>query len=145
MIYNALSTEKRNPSSGSSWLIPSPWFPMIRHAPGIGPQDPPHKTSHAIRRHPHHHHQDDAVKDRLFYAKCLVGGGLSSSVRWALTPLDFIKVSMQAHPNRFPNFAAGLTTVLRQEGMAGLYRGFTPTVLAYSTQSGVKYGLYEYL
>lgn len=83
--------------------------------------------------------------DGLFYAKCFIGGALSSSVRWVLTPLDLIKVSMQAHPDKYPNFVSGLTSVYRHEGgIRGLYRGLTPTILAYSTQSSVKYGLYEY-
>ncbi len=78
-----------------------------------------------------------------YYATCLVGGGLSSSVRWALTPFDYIKCSMQANPTRFPSFSAGLALVWREQGISGLYRGFTPTVLAYFSQSGTKYAMYE--
>mmetsp|Transcript_8576 Transcript_8576/g.17813 ORF Transcript_8576/g.17813 Transcript_8576/m.17813 type:complete len:363 (-) Transcript_8576:118-1206(-) len=77
------------------------------------------------------------------YATCLVGGGLSSSVRWALTPFDYIKTSMQANPTRFPSFSAGLSMVFREQGISGLYRGFTPTVLSYFSQSGTKYAMYE--
>lgn len=78
-----------------------------------------------------------------YYAKCMIGGGLSSSVRWALTPFDYIKCSMQANPSRFPSFSAGLSMVWKEQGMAGLYRGFAPTVLAYVSQSGTKYAMYE--
>lgn len=81
--------------------------------------------------------------DLGYYATCLVGGGLSSSVRWALTPFDFIKCNMQANPTGFPSFSAGLTLVWREQGMSGLYRGFTPTVLSYFSQSGTKYAMYE--
>lgn len=81
--------------------------------------------------------------DKQYYAKCMIGGGLSSSVRWALTPFDFIKCSMQANPTRFPSFSAGLSSVWKEQGISGLYRGFTPTVLAYFSQSGTKYAMYE--
>jgi solute carrier family 25 (mitochondrial phosphate transporter), member 3 len=83
--------------------------------------------------------------DHFYYAKCLAGGAFSSSVRWAFTPIDFIKTSIQANPNRYANFADGLSVVFREQGVSGLYRGFLPTVLAYSTQSGTKYATYEYL
>lgn len=78
-----------------------------------------------------------------YYTKCLIGGGLSSSVRWALTPFDFIKCSMQANPTRFPSYSAGLSLVWKEQGISGLYRGFAPTVLAYFSQSGTKYAMYE--
>jgi solute carrier family 25 phosphate transporter 3 len=86
-----------------------------------------------------HHHGHD-----WYYAKCLLGGGLSSSVRWMLTPLDFMKCNMQANPTRYPSFTAGLAIVYQKYGLTGLYRGFVPTVLAYSTQAGTKYACYEY-
>ena len=81
--------------------------------------------------------------DAKYYAACLVGGGLSSSPRWALTPFDYIKCSMQANPTRFPSFSAGLSLVWKEQGISGLYRGFTPTVLSYFSQSGTKYAMYE--
>ena len=81
--------------------------------------------------------------DKEYFMKCLIGGGLSSSVRWALTPFDFVKCSMQANPTRFPSFSAGLSLVWKEQGITGLYRGFAPTVLAYFSQSGTKYAMYE--
>ncbi|KAG7359104.1 mitochondrial carrier protein [Nitzschia inconspicua] len=84
-------------------------------------------------------------KDDFYYAKCLAGGALSSSVRWVFTPIDFIKTASQANPNRYTSFANGLSVVFREQGVSGLYRGLTPTVLAYSTQSGTKYATYEFL
>jgi solute carrier family 25 (mitochondrial phosphate transporter), member 3 len=83
--------------------------------------------------------------DRFTHIKCFVGGAVSSSVRWVLTPIDFIKTAMQANPNRYTNFADAFSVIFREQGVSGLYRGFTPTVLAYSTQSGTKYATYEYL
>jgi solute carrier family 25 phosphate transporter 3 len=48
---------------------------------------------------------------------------------------------MQVHPSKYPNFASGLFT-LSQQG--SLYRGLLPTVLAYSSQTGTKYMMYEF-
>jgi solute carrier family 25 (mitochondrial phosphate transporter), member 3 len=81
-----------------------------------------------------------------YYGLCLLGGGLSSSVRWVLTPIDLVKVNLQAHPNMWPGgVRQGLYEIYMNEGLKGLYRGLTPTILAYAIQSGVKYGTYEYL
>ena len=81
--------------------------------------------------------------DKQYYAKCLGAGGLSSGVRWVLTPFDYIKCSMQANPTRFPSYTAGLSSVWKEQGLSGLYRGLTPTILAYVSQSGTKYAMYE--
>jgi len=89
---------------------------------------------------PQQHQQHDAA----YYRNCMVGGVLSSTIRWVLTPLDSIKCNMQVHPHRYPTFAGGLQMVFRQEGFRGLYRGFVPTVLSYSTQTGTKYMMYEW-
>ena len=83
--------------------------------------------------------------DWSYYSKCLTGGVLSSSIRWVLTPLDAIKCEMQVHPTKYRNFVCGLKVTYRQLGVSGLYRGLVPTVLAYSTQTGTKYALYEYI
>lgn len=83
--------------------------------------------------------------DGSYYRNCLVGGVLSSSIRWVLTPLDSIKCNMQVHPNKYPSFAGGLQMVYRTEGLQGLYRGLAPTILSYSAQTGTKYMVYEYL
>lgn len=69
---------------------------------------------------------------------------MSSSIRWVLTPLDSIKCNMQVHPHKYPTFVGGLQMVYQTQGIRGLYRGLTPTILSYSTQTGTKYALYEY-
>mmetsp|Transcript_25127 Transcript_25127/g.55099 ORF Transcript_25127/g.55099 Transcript_25127/m.55099 type:complete len:351 (-) Transcript_25127:403-1455(-) len=126
--------------------------PLQRTTPSAQQQQQQQHKHH----HKHHHKQQqpkqqyvlDATSNNrcdYYYAKCLVGGGLSSSLRWALTPLDYIKCSMQAHPKRFSSFSSGLAFVYTKQGLSGLYRGFTPTVLAYFSQSGCKYAMYELL
>jgi solute carrier family 25 phosphate transporter 3 len=79
------------------------------------------------------------------YTKCLVGGALASSIRWVLTPFDNVKCKMQVDPSKYPSLRSGLLMTWKEQGMTGLYRGFGPTVLAYSSQTGTKYMMYEVL
>lgn len=76
-----------------------------------------------------------------YYRNCLIGGVLSSSVRWVLTPFDSVKCNMQVHPQQFPTFTKGLQTLF-YEGR--LFRGLVPTALSYSHQTGIKYAMYEW-
>eukprot|EP00536_Pseudo-nitzschia_multiseries_P004253 jgi/Psemu1/318381/estExt_fgenesh1_pm.C_700005 len=124
-------------SRDSICILPSERRASRKRTQG-GPGSPPGCGPSRRRYHQHHN-------DQYYYAKCLVGGGLSSSLRWALTPLDYIKCSMQAHPARFPSFSSGLVSVYSKQGVSGLYRGVTPTILAYFSQSGCKYAMYELL
>lgn len=118
----------------------------------------PNKLRAQQNHNPHHHAKDLHVSvsthqhlsgaqhhhDSIYYRNCLVGGVLSSSIRWVLTPLDAVKCNMQVNPQQYPNFAGGLQMVYRQQGLRGLYRGFIPTVMSYSKQTGTKYMMYEY-
>lgn len=90
--------------------------------------------NHVLRPVPH---------DGSYYAKCLMGGALSSSIRWIKTPLDAVKCNMQVNPKLFPTFSSGLRRLWMEDGLRGLFRGVGPTVLSYGFQSGTKYGLYE--
>lgn len=101
-----------------------------------------------------------------YYASCFVAGGLCSSIRWILTPLDLAKIRMQVtsstasssslqhsqqHTNlsRLTNspkigFVSTLRSIYKNEGgIVGLFRGLTPTIMAASVQTSCKYGLYE--
>lgn len=68
---------------------------------------------------------------------------MSSSIRWALVPLDVVKVKMQVHPTQYPSIRAGLNLLWNSDGMRGLFRGLGATALAYAFQTGTKYGAYE--
>jgi len=78
-----------------------------------------------------------------YYAKCMAGGVLSSSIRMPLVPLDVVKVKMQVAPTQFPSIRSGLMILWNQDGARSLFRGLGPTALAYATQTGTKYGAYE--
>jgi solute carrier family 25 phosphate transporter 3 len=81
--------------------------------------------------------------DLLYYAKCSICGALSSTCRWPLSPIEFIKTRMQVDPLRYPGLWAGTVRVWSQQGVRGLFSGVGPTALAYGFQVSTKYGMYE--
>lgn len=62
----------------------------------------------------------------------------------AVTPLDVVKCNMQTNPKAYPGIAAGFGKIASEQGVAGLFRGWVPTLLGYSAQGAAKFGLYEY-
>ena len=106
--------------------------------------------------------------DSRYYLSCYVAGGLSSSIRWVLSPLELIKTRLQTTASSaatatiltpsylsYATTANGAPTVMNntmastfaniysQEGTAGLFRGVGPTAVAYWLQTSTKYTLYE--
>ncbi|KAF3793685.1 Mitochondrial phosphate carrier protein 3 [Nymphaea thermarum] len=80
-----------------------------------------------------------------FYIACILGGSLSSGLTHAgVTPLDVIKCNMQANPSRHVSMGYTLQKVLSKYGAGALFKGWVPTLLGYSVQGAVKYGLYEF-
>ncbi|KAI8848078.1 mitochondrial carrier domain-containing protein [Chytridium lagenaria] len=57
--------------------------------------------------------------------------------------LDVTKCNMQVDPTKYRGLVGGLRTLIAEEGIAGIWKGFTPTLLGYSAQGAFKYGLYE--
>jgi solute carrier family 25 phosphate transporter 3 len=104
----------------------------------------PYRHDHEQIHTPNTYYQISLEHHDLYYAKCLAGGAASSSIRWILTPMDYVKCNMQANPTIYRSFTSGLVSIYSKHGISGLYRGLTPTVLAYSTQSGTKYAFYEF-
>ena len=97
---------------------------------------PPHVTARMLRPH---------GRDHTYYRNCAIGGILSCGVMHTLiTPLDVMKCNLQANPNKYQNIGRGLRLLLHEEGMYGLWKGWQPTLLAYSLQGAFKFGLYEY-
>ena len=58
-------------------------------------------------------------------------------------PLDVVKCNMQVDPKKYPSMMGGLRTVMKEEGMTGLLKGWGPTAVGYSMQGAGKFGLYE--
>lgn len=76
---------------------------------------------------------------------CAIGGALAcGSTHMAVTPLDVVKCNMQVDPKKFGGIGQGFSIVAKEQGMAGLVRGWVPTLLGYSAQGSLKFGLYEF-
>lgn len=80
-----------------------------------------------------------------FYGVCAVGGALCCGLtHTAVTPLDVVKCNMQTNPAKYPGIGAGFRMVAKEGGLAGLAKGWVPTLCGYSIQGAAKFGLYEY-
>ena len=144
----------------ASLLIHSNWHDERR---GRGRQERP-RFAH------HHHHANSPTTSTTGYATpsssagsnhslryygiCYIAGGLSSSIRWVLAPLELIKMRMQvvvAQPAAAVETVAAASmmgtarSIVQQDGVRGLFRGLGPTAVAYWFQTSTKYGLYEVL
>jgi solute carrier family 25 phosphate transporter 3 len=77
-----------------------------------------------------------------YYYTCGLGGILSCGLtHTAVTPLDVVKCNMQTNPAKYPSIGTGFSVVLKEQGAAGLMRGWLPTLLGYSAQGAFKFGL----
>eukprot|EP01024_Parvocaulis_polyphysoides_P051113 TRINITY_DN500_c0_g1_i3.p1 TRINITY_DN500_c0_g1~~TRINITY_DN500_c0_g1_i3.p1 ORF type:complete len:321 (-),score=44.32 TRINITY_DN500_c0_g1_i3:195-1157(-) len=80
-----------------------------------------------------------------FYQACTIGGILSCGLTHTMvTPLDVVKCNIQTNPAKYPGIAAGFGVVLKESGMAGLFKGWVPTLIGYSFQGACKFGFYEF-
>eukprot|EP00879_Flechtneria_rotunda_P004382 GHRR01004633.1.p1 GENE.GHRR01004633.1~~GHRR01004633.1.p1 ORF type:complete len:156 (+),score=22.46 GHRR01004633.1:185-652(+) len=80
-----------------------------------------------------------------YYYTCALGGIVScGATHTAVTPLDVVKCNMQTDPQKYKGIASGFRIVVQEQGVAGLFRGWLPTLLGYSAQGCFKFGLYEY-
>jgi len=61
----------------------------------------------------------------------------------AITPLDVTKCNMQVNPTKFKGLVSGLKTIVAEEGATAVWKGWFPTLVGYSLQGALKYGLYE--
>ncbi|CAK7329067.1 unnamed protein product [Dovyalis caffra] len=80
-----------------------------------------------------------------YYGLCTVGGMLSAgSTHLAITPLDVLKVNMQANPIKYNRILSGFSTLWKEQGPSSLWRGWSGKLFGYGVQGGCKFGLYEY-
>eukprot|EP00884_Botryococcus_braunii_P004118 jgi/Botrbrau1/13707/Bobra.250_2s0005.1 len=80
-----------------------------------------------------------------YYGVCAIGGALCCGLtHTAVTPLDVVKCNMQTNPGKFPSISKGFGITMKEGGLAGLVRGWFPTLVGYSVQGAGKFGLYEY-
>lgn len=75
-----------------------------------------------------------------------LAGGMAGIVA-AITcyPLDTAKTLLTTHPEKFSGVAGTIATVARTQGMRGLYRGLSPTLVAMMPYVGLDFAIYEQL
>ena len=83
-----------------------------------------------------------------FQARFL-GGALAGCSATALTyPTDLVRARMAAHWSSTPLYSsqiAGYERIIRSEGVLGLYRGLTPSLLGVIPYGGILFGTFETL
>ncbi|GLJ36597.1 hypothetical protein SUGI_0735720 [Cryptomeria japonica] len=80
-----------------------------------------------------------------FYLTSVCGGVLSCGITHAgLTPFDLVKCNMQANPSKFKSVSCVLGQLCEKHGVGALFRGWLPTLVGYSAQGAIKFGLYEF-
>ncbi|EEB05533.2 inorganic phosphate transporter [Schizosaccharomyces japonicus yFS275] len=79
-----------------------------------------------------------------YYGLCALGGILAcGTTHTGITPLDLVKCRKQVNPKIYASNMQGFRSILRAEGIRGLYTGGIPTFIGYSLQGCGKYGFYE--
>lgn len=80
-----------------------------------------------------------------FYAISTAGGITSCSLTHTMvTPLDVIKCNMQTDPQKYRSIPSAFSTILKEQGLSGLVRGWVPTFIGYGAQGACKFGFYEF-
>eukprot|EP00461_Guttulinopsis_vulgaris_P009354 UN09421 len=80
-----------------------------------------------------------------YYLKCMLGGIASCGLTHTLiTPLDVAKCNIQVNPAKYSGLINAVKTIAKEEGQAGLWKGWLPTAIGYSAQGCFKFGLYEF-
>jgi solute carrier family 25 (mitochondrial phosphate transporter), member 3 len=86
-----------------------------------------------------------AMHSPAYYQACAIGGWLSCGLtHFAVTPLDNVKCNMQTNPVKYKSIGHGFGLVWKEAGIAGLFRGWAPTLIGYGFQGTCKFGFYEY-
>ncbi len=86
-----------------------------------------------------------ALYSTNYYLLCGFGGLLCCGLtHTAVTPVDVVKCNMQIAPQKYSSISGGFGLVVKEEGVAGLFRGWAPTFFGYCIQGACKYGFYEY-
>jgi solute carrier family 25 (mitochondrial phosphate transporter), member 3 len=62
----------------------------------------------------------------------------------AVTPLDFVKTRRQVDPKLYKGNFQAWGIIYRQQGIRGIFTGWSPTFFGYSAQGAFKYGWYEF-
>lgn len=84
-----------------------------------------------------------------YFVLCVMGGVLSGLPHTMMCPLDLVKCRVQV--GEYNSLMEGFLTILQQGKEEGfrytlvlLFRGWAPTLIGYSIQGAMKFGLYEW-
>ncbi|RVX72421.1 hypothetical protein B0A52_03609 [Exophiala mesophila] len=79
-----------------------------------------------------------------YFASCMVGGIIACGPTHTLvTPLDLVKTRRQVDPKLYTGNFSAWRSIFANEGLRGVFFGWTPTFVGYSFQGMGKYGFYE--
>ncbi|CAG0880920.1 unnamed protein product [Cyprideis torosa] len=79
-----------------------------------------------------------------YFGLCSFGGILSCGItHTAIVPLDLVKCRIQVDPDKYKGIVNGFRVTIKEDGIAGLSRGWLPTLIGYSVQGFGKFGFYE--
>lgn len=78
----------------------------------------------------------------------IVGGGLAGAFGMSIaTPFDVIRTRFiaQDHHSGYRNMHEAFTSMIRNEGFRGLFRGLVPGVVAIAPNAAIQFGTYNFL
>jgi len=79
-----------------------------------------------------------------YFAACTIGGIIACGpTHTAVTPLDLVKCRRQVDPKLYTSNVQAWRTIVKAEGVRGIFFGWSPTFIGYSFQGAGKYGAYE--
>lgn len=68
-----------------------------------------------------------------------MGGIISCGItHTAMTPLDVVKVNMQYNAKKYPSLIQGGRTIMQEQGVSAIFKGWAPTAIGYSLQGAGK-------
>lgn len=125
VAMSTMAPRKQEQQPGSNRLFPSPGaiYAAI-NAPKAGSVVPAAAKEGGIKMY-----------SPEYYYTCALGGIVScGATHMAVTPLDVVKCNMQTNPTKYKSIGTGFSIVVQEQGVAGLFRGWVPTLLGYSAQ-----------
>jgi len=79
-----------------------------------------------------------------YFAACTLGGIIACGpTHTAVTPLDLVKCRRQVDPKIYSSNVSAWRSIMKAEGLRGVFFGWAPTFVGYSFQGAGKYGAYE--
>ncbi|KAK9451544.1 mitochondrial carrier domain-containing protein [Limtongia smithiae] len=79
-----------------------------------------------------------------YYAACTLGGiAACGPTHSAMTPLDLVKCRRQVDASLYSSNFQAWKTIIKSDGLGGIFTGLGATMIGYSLQGAGKYGFYE--